>query len=286
MATTTRYQPLYAPDAACIAGSMPAAQAGIHVLQEGGTAADASIAAMGRQLAVTDDARPWVATALMVSTGFGKRLLSAVIRTTDEAEVGDVLGVFARDHGTRSFYDLVGADEHDHRPGAVDSRSVPWDEPMHGKLANATIWCLDHSLLTMVTGARSHARPVNSPEGVDTVPSRLANLPFCLTLDHRGTSAGIAMGSSVQHASGRMVAIRTPDLWCLAISQGHSRESAVIATAIAAIDGRERVGSRLQAMLEASPAEHSLTSLIAADLIGGLAIACYPPGAGISAAVY
>jgi len=26
--------------------------------------------------------------------------------------------------------------------------------------------------------------------------------------------------------------------------------------------------------------------LIAADLIGGLAIACYPPGAGISAAVY
>lgn len=102
----TRYSPIFAPNGMVIAGSALPAQAGIDVLQNGGSAVDGAVAALATLL--NSEFRPEPGTLLaIIWAGANQPVLGLAHRCEGADEVVAQLHVIVGRFGVRSLYDLL-----------------------------------------------------------------------------------------------------------------------------------------------------------------------------------
>lgn len=121
----TRYRPIWAPNGVAVASSALAAQAAVDVLQNGATAVDACVAALGIGLRQPGSGLdfPLDLTALIESDGFTSPFIVAQTFEDMRSLLGGLHQV-VRDFGVRSLYDLLRFADYGDRNG-LERRAGP-----------------------------------------------------------------------------------------------------------------------------------------------------------------
>ena len=164
MTRETRYSPIYAPNSLVIARSMSASQVGLNILQNGGAASDAAVAALAVDIATLVLSRPWhLSGMLMESFDSTPRAFSG----RGETQM-DLFGIFQellRAYGTRSLMDLVpGLSENQgswEEMVALDTKNAR-DETLGWRKQAGTVCNDGSSEQTTVFGSTSFAAGMNA----------------------------------------------------------------------------------------------------------------------------
>ena len=308
MASVTRYRPMYAPNGAVVAASPAGSQAGIDVLQQGGTAVDALVASIWCEPASHAANHCWIAALCTnVWTDDGQIFEEEIAGSRDLARAS--LG-FLRRHGTRSFDDLLcysplpASERRFMRVSARENKPELEPDGPRSALSIAD-WAGARLLPTVATG---NSRDIPGAPALDDesvgVEVACADTLTATAVDHRGTVAALTVSTSRVAAGASVTVLRhpsdtsqPPDAFFIvhATGQGFRTLSPLVdrLRRLTNMGGPDPFGARIQSTVESSefPVHDAHTprpglAVLAVDCRHGVIIGCRHPRGGSIVAGY
>jgi hypothetical protein len=283
----TRYSPILAPNGLVVSGSMPASQAGIDVLENGGTAIDATVAALAAGVVVAESPPngKWALSGMIVD-GFEARPELFSWMGTDLSEVLAAWHSALTRLGSRSLYDLV-------RPALVLARNcepaAPWLDALRGAEHCQTTASLTWSECPPVTalGVELHSpsgvmcrtvTPLPEPsstqiagdrEAVELLdlicelehsapPGERSVIDVC-AIDHRCTIASMTLAQDLATVEQSHIMWRRADVLTVATAERGGTQALAQVCAGTVDSGNTAVGHVLQSAVEASRVNLKIT---------------------------